>query len=166
MRAPAAETTPGPTISAKLGRGDFNEDFCSRVPFGERVMAAHLYRVILPVTSIEEAARFYGAVLGEPGERVSSGRHYFGKGEGAILACYDPTADGDKLGEGWRHHSHQYVYFSVADLEATRDAAEKAGAKEVTKIARMPWGETLFYAKDPFGNPICFVAAGTEFKGG
>ena len=29
----------------------------------------------------------------------------------------------------------------------------------------MPWGETMFYAFDPFGNPISFVKAGTEFTG-
>jgi len=29
----------------------------------------------------------------------------------------------------------------------------------------MPWGETMFYALDPFGNPISFVKAGTEFTG-
>ena len=130
-------------------------------------MAAHLYRVIVPVTDIEAAARFYAALLGDAGERVSSGRHYFSAGgAGAILACYDPAADGDKMEDGWRHHSNQYVYFSVPDLEATRAAAARAGATEITKIAKMPWGETLFYAKDPFANPICFVAAGTEFKGG
>ncbi len=77
-------------------------------------MPARLYRVILPVADIEEAARFYGAVLGEPGKRVSRGRHYFGAGEsGAILACYDPKADGDEVGAGWRQHELQYVYFSV-----------------------------------------------------
>jgi catechol 2,3-dioxygenase-like lactoylglutathione lyase family enzyme len=43
-------------------------------------MAARLYRTSLPVTDIEAAARFYGAVLGEPGRRVSPGRHYFGGG--------------------------------------------------------------------------------------
>jgi uncharacterized glyoxalase superfamily protein PhnB len=35
----------------------------------------------------------------------------------------------------------------------------------VTEIAAMPWGETMFYARDPFGNPISFVRAGTEFTG-
>lgn len=124
-----------------------------------------LYRVILPVRDIEVAARFYAAVLGEPGRRVSSGRHYFGGEDGAILACYDPTADGDSLGEGWRHHPSQYVYFSVDDLEAARRACEAAGAENVTKIAPMPWGETMFYARDPFGNPISFVKSGTEFTG-
>lgn len=32
-----------------------------------------LYRVILPVTEIEQAARFYTEILGEPGRRVSGG---------------------------------------------------------------------------------------------
>lgn len=125
-----------------------------------------LYRVILPVGNIDEAARFYGAVLGEPGRRVSNGRHYFGDaGEGAILACYEPGADGDPVGDGWRQHALQYVYFAVDDLEAAHSACEAAGAKDVTAIRAMPWGETMFYARDPFDNPISFVKAGTEFTG-
>src|SRR5262249_21070889 len=112
-----------------------------------RQVSASLYRVIMPVTDIDDAAHFYEAVLGEPGQRVSKGRHYFGAGRlGAILACYDPVADGDKLGDGWRVHTHQYFYFAVDDLERTRAAAERAGAKDVEAIAKMPWGETLFYA--------------------
>jgi predicted enzyme related to lactoylglutathione lyase len=129
-------------------------------------MSARLYRVILPVSNIETAARFYSAVLEAPGKRVSGGRHYFGEGDGdAILACYDPQADGDPLGEGWRHHPSQYVYFSVNDLERTRRNCELAGARDITDIRKMPWGETMFYALDPFGNPISFVKAGTEFTG-
>ncbi len=128
-------------------------------------MAARLYRVILPVSDITAAARFYGAVLGEPGKRVSGGRQYFGAGNGAVLACYDAAADGDPVGEGWRMHPSQYVYFSVDDLEAARGACAAAGATEITDIAPMPWGETMFYALDPFGNPISFVKAGTEFTG-
>lgn len=34
-------------------------------------MTVKLYRIILPVTNIERAAEFYGAVLGEAGQRVS-----------------------------------------------------------------------------------------------
>ena len=37
--------------------------------------------------------------------------------------------------------------------------------KFMTGPAKMPWGETMFYALDPFGNPISFVQAGTEFTG-
>ena len=65
-----------------------------------------LYRVIVPVTDIEQAARFYSEVLGDPGRRVSGGRHYFGadKAGGAILACYSPKEDGDtrRYGVEWR----------------------------------------------------------------
>jgi catechol 2,3-dioxygenase-like lactoylglutathione lyase family enzyme len=56
--------------------------------------SARLFRVIVPVSSIEEAAAFYGALLGAPGGRVSPGRHYFACGQ-VILACFDPRADGD-----------------------------------------------------------------------
>ena len=87
--------------------------------------------------------------------------------EGAILACYSPREDGDaeKLGETWRPHPSQYLYFSVADPAAARQRCISAGASEVTEVERMPWGETLFYALDPFGNPISFVQSGTEFVG-
>jgi predicted enzyme related to lactoylglutathione lyase len=128
-------------------------------------MPAQLYRVILPVTDIVAARVFYAALLGTPGEMVSPGRCYFEGGGGAILACYDPVADGDRMEGGWRHHDNQYLYFSVGDLPAAHAAAERAGALEVGPIGKMPWGETLFYAKDPFGNPICFVERGTEFNG-
>ena len=129
-------------------------------------MIARLYRVILPVGEIDQAARFYAEVLGEPGKRVSRGRHYFDTGGGgAILACYDPSADGDELGEGWHHHPSQYVYFAVDDLEETRRKCKAAGARDITAIGAMPWGETMFYALDPFGNPISFVKSGTEFRG-
>lgn len=128
-----------------------------------------LYRIILPVRDIDEAERFYTAVLQDPGRRVSGGRHYFGGGgsAGAVLACYSPGDDGDasSYGESWQQHPLQYLYFSVEDLDAARDRCVSAGAREVTSIASMPWGETLFYAVDPFGNPIAFVRAGTEFVG-
>ena len=129
-------------------------------------MAFNLYRVILPATDIEKAARFYESVLGVAGVMVSPGRCYFrSDGGGAVLACYDPKADGDAAGAGWRMHENQYVYFAVDDLQKTRNACAAAGATAVTAIEDMPWGETLFYARDPFGNPIAFVTAGTEFTG-
>ena len=128
-----------------------------------------LYRVIVPVRDIEEASRFYASVLGEPGKRVSGGRHYFAgahKG-GAILACYSPRDDGDatRYGETWLPHALQYIYLSTENIKAARDRCLEAGAEEVTNIEKMPWGETMFYAKDPFGNPISFVESGTEFTG-
>jgi len=127
-------------------------------------MTMDLYRVIQPVNDIEAAARFYGRVLGDAGERVSPGRHYFRCGA-TILACYDPIADGDRLGAGWRHHSHQYLYFATANLEQVLAEVAAAGGEVEAGIASMPWGERMFYAKDPFGNPISFVEQGTEFCG-
>ena len=127
-------------------------------------MNARLYRVILPVADIDAAAAFYSQILCDPGERVSPGRHYFNCG-GTILACYDPPADGDQLGDGWQHHPSQYIYFSVTDIEEAHHRAAAAGGTELTDIESMPWGERLFYLQDPFGNPISFVAAGTEFLG-
>lgn len=131
----------------------------------------HLFRVVLPVSDIERAARFYETVLGIAGRRVSAGRHYL-VCEGTILACYDPQADGD--GRDARP-SPEPIYFAVDDLEATFTRAREAGASfspEVVpdvgplgEIAHRPWGEWSFYASDPFGNPLCFVSRESMFKG-
>src|SRR5688500_8977744 len=121
-----------------------------------------LFRVVLPVSDIERAAAFYEAVLGAKGERVSPGRHYFDCG-GTILACHDPRADGDDFDA---RPNPDHVYFAVDDLEATFERARRAGCAAIDeKIVTRPWGERSFYAKDPFGNPVCFVEAGTVFRG-
>jgi catechol 2,3-dioxygenase-like lactoylglutathione lyase family enzyme len=132
---------------------------------------AHLFRVILPVSDIERAAAFYGRVLGEPGRRVSPGRHYFAC-EGTILACFDPMADGDGYAA---KPSPEPLYFAVDDLRATYAACAESGAHfaegappgvgPLGEIARRPWGEESFYASDPFGNSICFVSRATAFAG-
>jgi len=133
-------------------------------------MGAKLFRIILPVTSIERAAEFYGVVLGDGGVRVSPGRHYFDCG-GVILACFDPKADGD----GYEAEAlSEWIYFSVDDIEATYAACRKAGATLASgdvhgdpagQIAKRPWGERSFYVHDPFGNKLCFVDSETVFKG-
>src|SRR5262245_24210301 len=123
---------------------------------------AKLFRVILPVGDISKAERFYGALLGQKGQRVSPGRHYFDC-EGTILACYDPKADGD----GYEARPvPEPVYIAVDDLEATYRRATDAGAKfsadvvpdvgPLGQIAQRPWGERSFYVYDPFENPLCF----------
>ena len=123
-----------------------------------------LYRVIQPVTDIVKAEQFYGQVLGNPGERISPGRHYFDCG-GTILACYDPVADGDDATASWRHHPKQYLYLSTEDLERAFAAFGSAGGTVEKAIETMPWGERSFYGKDPFGNPLCFVDAKSMFTG-
>ena len=85
-----------------------------RTSVHSRVMASpRLFRVIVPVSSIEEATVFYSAVLDQPGRRISPGRHYFGCG-GTILACFDPRADGDSWDAA---PNPDHVYFAVDDLE-------------------------------------------------
>jgi len=124
---------------------------------------ARLFRVILPVADIDRAQAFYEAVLAAAGERVSPGRHYIACG-GVILALVDPRAEGD----GYDARPNQdFVYFAVDDLEAAHALVRSAGARRVDAgVAATPWGERLFYAHDPFGNPICFVDSSTAFTGG
>ena len=101
---------------------------------------------------------------GLEGERISPGRHYFNLG-GTILAVYDPEADGDPAGE-WTHHPNQYIYIGVDDVDAAfRRAATLGATLESDSVDSMPWGERLFYARDPSGNPICLVDAKTLFLG-
>lgn len=133
-------------------------------------MPATLFRVILPVSDIARATEFYEAVLGQPGQRVSNGRHYFNC-DGVILACFDPQADGD--GDPPQPNP-EWLYFAVDSLEATHEACRKAGATlapgevhgdPAGQIAKRPWGERSFYAHDPFGNKICFVDRKTTYRG-
>jgi uncharacterized glyoxalase superfamily protein PhnB len=122
-----------------------------------------LFRVIVPVTDIERAARFYQHMLDIDGRRVSRGRHYFDCG-GVILACFDPRADGDNFDA---RPNPDHVYFAVADVKAVFARAGSAGCAKLDDAVRtQPWGERSFYAQDPFGNPICFVDESTVFTGG
>jgi len=124
-------------------------------------MAVRLFRVILPAADLDEAAAFYIAILGLPGERVFGGRHYFDC-EGTILACVEPSGEGLELRPNLDH-----VYFSVDDIDEMFRRARTAGCSWLGEGVEMRvWGERSFYARDPSGNPICFVQAGTEFTGG
>ena len=130
---------------------------------GPPAAAPRLYRVIVPVSDIERGAAFYGALFGTPGERVSGGRHYFDCGD-TLLACVDPR--GDNPDAEFRPNPDN-IYFAVPDLKAAFGRAKSAGCAWLEKtIATRPWGERSFYARDPFGNPICMVDEDTLFTGG
>jgi predicted enzyme related to lactoylglutathione lyase len=131
-----------------------------------------LFRVLIPVSDIEKAVRFYESVLNLTGRRVSPGRHYFDC-EGTILACFDPKADGDP--EDDARPSSEPLYIAVDDVESNFRRSQKAGAVfsnvvdphvgPLGEIAKRPWGETSFYASDPFGNRLCFVSRESMFLG-
>ena len=124
-----------------------------------------LYRTIFPVNDIEKAAAFYADIFGQKGQRVSPGRHYFDL-EGTILAIYDPIADGDDVKRQWIFHEKQYIYIACVDLRKVHQKFKNSDCKRVDRsIQTMPWGERLFNATDPFGNPVCFVDKKTIFKG-
>jgi catechol 2,3-dioxygenase-like lactoylglutathione lyase family enzyme len=132
---------------------------------------ARLYRVLVPVSDIESAQRFYGLVLGASGRRVSPGRHYF-ECEGTILACFDPQADGDGYAA---KPNPEPLYLAVSDLEGTFEACRQARARfpegappgvgALGEIRKRPWGEESFYVEDPFGNGLCFVSCDSVFTG-
>jgi catechol 2,3-dioxygenase-like lactoylglutathione lyase family enzyme len=122
-----------------------------------------LYRVILPVGDIDAASRFYEALLGVSGQRVSPGRHYLETG-GTILALVDPRADGQNRDA---RPNQEHVYFSTTELSQARTRAITAEPLDgPTEIRDMPWGERSFYLGDPWGNPLCIVEAGSEFTEG
>lgn len=132
---------------------------------------AKIFRVIVPVTDIEAAQRFYESALGATGRRVSPGRHYFDC-EGTILACFDPQADGESYDAT---PIPEPLYLAVSDLAATFEACREAGAQfpqdappdvgPLGEITVRPWGEESFYVTDPFGNSLCFVRRDSVFIG-
>ena len=132
--------------------------------------SARLFRVIIPVDSLDDAVRFYAALLDDAGMRISPGRHYFRCGE-VTLAVYDPAADGDARTP---RPNFDHVYFAVDDLEVVFARARTLGTLSrqvgdgglpMGEIARRPWGERSFYLQDPFGNPLCVVDAASIFTG-
>ena len=123
--------------------------------------ATHLYRIIMPVTDVERGVAFYAMLLGQPGERVAPNRHYFRCG-GTILAVVDPSAREFEFRPNVEH-----AYFAVPNLRERFAVARRAGCSWLEeKISRRAWGEKSFYARDPFGNPICFVDEKTVYTGG
>ena len=121
---------------------------------------ARLFRVIVPVSSIDEGAAYYAAVLDKPGRRISPGRHYFGCGQ-CILACFDPRADGDD----WDAQPNpDHLYFAVDRLDEYFRRVKSQPKGSISRpIETQPWGERSFYCKDPFGNQLCFVDEATCF---
>lgn len=120
-----------------------------------------IFRVIVPVSDIDQAAVFYAELLELEGKRVSPGRHYFDC-EGVILACYDPIADGDEFDA---IPNQNEIYLSSKDLERMRSISLKLDCPKVSEIEDQPWGERTLYVTDIFGNQLCFVDQDTLFRG-
>lgn len=132
------------------------------------VGAPRLFRINIEVGNLDDAARFYGELLGIEGRRAPGSRVYFDAG-GVTLQIVDVST----MGMGVPHPAAKALYFLVDDLEAVFARARSLGclSQEMVHGARggeitvRPWGERSFYAEDRWLNPLCFVEAGTVYPG-
>lgn len=126
-----------------------------------------LFRVVLQVSDMDQAADFYSKLLSDKGRRVHESRHYFDCGP-VILALVDATGGGEKA-----KPNPDYIYFSVGDIAGVHARARELGClakgevhgASAGEVVTRPWGESSFYAHDPFGNRLCFVDRRTLFTG-
>jgi catechol 2,3-dioxygenase-like lactoylglutathione lyase family enzyme len=129
--------------------------------------APRLFRVLLETSDLDAGVRFYSALLGAPGRRVSEERHYFECGP-VILAILSPEEDGRQA-----RPAPQPVYLATSELAAlylrARElnclSTEMVHGASAGEIVTRPWGERSFYAFDPDGNGLCFVDERTVFTG-
>jgi len=126
----------------------------------------NFFRLNIEVGDLDEAAEFYGQLLGIEGRRQAGSRCYFTCGP-VTLQVVDVSSASDP------HPAAKALYFTVKDLDAI---FERASALDCTsngdvhgtpagEISVKPWGERSFYAEDKWKNPLCFVEEGTIYPG-
>ena len=126
----------------------------------------HLFRVLLEVSGLDDAVRFYSTLLGTGGRGVGGSRHYFDCG--ILFGLVDVAVGGERP-----RPVPQNVYFATAELDAIYERARALGCLSGEDVhgaaggvvAVRPWGERSFYGADPFGNKLCFVDETTLFTG-
>lgn len=124
------------------------------------------FRLNIEVGDLNAAVSFYTELLGIEGRRQAGSRCYFGCGP-VTLQVVDVTASHPP------HPAAKALYFTVRDLDAVFARAERLAclARESVHdapgggIVVRPWGERSFYAEDLWKNPLCFVEAGTVYRG-
>jgi hypothetical protein len=124
-----------------------------------------LFRINIEVGDLDRAADIYGRLLGQEGRKQAGSRCYFSAGD-VTLQVVDVSPDAPHIGA-------KALYFLVRDLDSVYAVAKELGllSNELVhgmvggEIAVRPWGERSFYADDPWGNPLCFVEAGTVYPG-
>lgn len=125
-------------------------------------MTPSVFRIFIPVSDAAKAVAFYRTLFGDAGREIHGGRHYFDCGPVIVAVIANsgpPIAD--------------HVYFSTPELDEVFERAKGLGCLERSdvhgspsdEIGVRPWGERSFYARDPFGNGLCFVDEGTLFTG-
>ena len=122
-----------------------------------------LFRLNIEVGDLNKAAKFYATLLGQEGRLQGGSRCYFNAGS-VTLQLIQIDAP---------HLVPKALYFVVEDLDEVHRRATTLSALSEDSVHGMPadkpvvrpWGERSFYCSDPWGNPLCFVQAGTIYKG-
>jgi hypothetical protein len=130
--------------------------------------APRLFRINIEVGNLDDAERFYSALLGQKGRRQAGSRVYFDAGAVTLQ-----VVDVASMGMGVPHPAAKALYFLVRDLDAVFRRAQALGCLSQDTIhgtrggaiAVRPWGERSFYAEDRWLNPLCFVEEGTTYPG-
>jgi predicted enzyme related to lactoylglutathione lyase len=126
----------------------------------------NLFRINIEVGNLDEAADFYGHLLGQTGRKQAGSRCYFNAGP-VTLQVVDVSSAGKP------HPAAKALYFTVKDLDGIFARAKSLGCLSrervhgtpAGEITVRPWGERSFYAEDKWENPLCFVEAGTIYPG-
>lgn len=122
-----------------------------------------LFRLNLEVGDLTAAQSFYETLLNTQGRGQAGQRFYINAGPVALQVVQSPTP----------HPAAKALYFTTTDLDAVHARAASLKALSTDKVHGLdagatsvkPWGERSFYANDPWGNPLCFVDAGTVYAG-
>jgi predicted enzyme related to lactoylglutathione lyase len=122
------------------------------------------FRLTVEVGNLDQAEEFYNKLFDTKGLRSPGARVYIQAGPVALQVL-------DVSSSSAPHPAAKSMYFTVRDLDAVHYRATLLGAlsEELVhgspggEIAKRPWGERSFYAEDPWGNPLCFVEAGTTY---
>lgn len=136
-------------------------------PSRRKADVPNVARLSIHVAGLEKALPLYSELLGVEGRFVGGGRAYFDCGP-VIFALLDPTSGGARP-----KPTPDAVYFTVKDIERVHQRAstlgwldgDKVHGEPAGEVLTRPWGETSFYAVDPWGNSLCFIADKTLFTG-
>ena len=124
------------------------------------------FRLNVEVGNLDSAILFYTKLLGIEGRKQAGSRCYFECGPVTLQVL-------DVSSQRQPHPAAKALYFTVKDLEAVYERAKALHSLSDTEvhdaagggIVVRPWGERSFYAKDLWGNPLCFIEEGTVYTG-
>ncbi len=125
--------------------------------------APQLFRINIEVGDLVVAQAFYETMLATRARGQAGQRFYINAGPIVfqVVASANP------------HVAAKALYFTTTDLDAVHQRASALNALSDESVHGLrggdisvkPWGERSFYANDPWGNPLCFVDAGTVYAG-